>query len=267
MEDRMKRVRRSRTAIVVLVGLAALGGASASVIFAANGETTIRVGNLVVRARAAFSPRALPRNEMAPVDLHARGSVATVNGSHVPPAQIVHMQIDKHLGIDTTGLPSCTARKIEASTPAQAMKACGPALIGKGFASAEVAFPESAPFTAKGPLLGFNGPTVGGYAEMLYYVYVSVPAPTALVVVVKVAKDSGKYGYRITQSIPKLAGGSGSLTGFEITIGRHWTYRGQKHSYLNAECPNGRFTNQIDASFGDGTNLNGVLVSTCQSRD
>src|SRR5262249_4050585 len=150
---------------------------------------------------------------MAPIVLHASGSVATVDGSHVPPAKTVHLQVDRHFRIDTTGLPSCRPGEIEASSPPQAMKACGTALIGKGVASAEVEFPEQAPFTAKGPLLGFNGPTIGGLREMLYYVYVSVPAPTALVVLAKVAKDTGRYAYRISLTVPELAGGSGSLTG------------------------------------------------------
>jgi hypothetical protein len=262
----MKRVRRWRAAIVVLAGLAALGGGSAASVFGAGGETKVRAGNLVIRAQGIVSPKALPKERMVPISLYARGSVATVDGSHVPPAETVHLQVDRHLRIETSGLPTCTPRKIEAATPTQAMSACGSALIGKGSAAAEVEFPESAPFSAKGPLLGFNGPLVGGYAEMLYYVYVSVPAPTALVVIAKVAKDSGKYGYGISLTVPKLAGGSGSLTGFEIKIGRKWTYKGKKRSYLSADCPTGSFYNQVEATFGDGTDLTGVFPDSCQSK-
>jgi hypothetical protein len=259
------RISRSKIAIVALAASAAVGGASAGTILAANRETAVREGNLVIRAQGIISPQALPKHRMVPISLHARGSVETVDGSHVPPAKTVHLQVDRHFSIESTGLPSCAIGKIEAATPAQAMKACGPALIGRGVAGAEVEFPESAPFNAKGPLLGFNGPTVGGYPEMLYYVYVSVPAPTALVVVAKVAKDSGKYGYLISLAIPKLAGGSGSLTGFEITIGRRWSYKGAQHSYLNADCPDGIFYNQVEASFADGTNLSGVFPGSCRS--
>jgi hypothetical protein len=263
---KLKRVRPSSRAIIALMAFAVLGGAYASTILAANEETTIRAGNLVIRAQGTISPTALPKNRMAQITLHARGSVATADGSHVPPAKTVHLQIDRHFRIETSGLPRCQPGEIEAATPSQAMKACGKALIGKGVASAEVEFPESAPFSARGPLLGFNGPTVGGYGEMLYYVYVSVPAPTALVVIAKVAKDSGKYAYSISLTVPALAGGSGSLTGFEITIGRKWTHEGEQHSYLNADCPNGIFLNKVEAAFGDGTNLVGVFPDSCQSK-
>jgi hypothetical protein len=261
----MMRIQRPARAIAALAMLAALSGAAASTALSAKGETTIRLGNLVVRARGIVSPRALPSHRMAPITLHASGSVATVDGTHVPPAKTVHLLVDRHFRIDSKGLPSCRIGEIEASTPSRAMRACGGALIGKGVADAEVEFPEQAPFSAKGPLLGFNGPTVGGQLEMFYYVYVSVPAPTALVAVAKAAKDSGKYGYRISLTIPKLAGGSGSLTGFELTLGRRWSYRGQRHSYLSADCPNGLFVNQVEAIFGDGTTLAGAFPDSCET--
>jgi hypothetical protein len=262
----MQRVRRRRTMFIALVVIAVLSSVSATTILAASHATTIRTGDLVIQADGAISPKALPKNKLAPVSLHASGSVATVDGSHVPPAQNVQLQVDRHIRIDTVGLPSCTLGKLTNTVPSQAMKACGKALMGKGIASAQVEFPDSAPLNAKGPLLGFNGPRVGGYSEMLYYVFVHVPVPTTLVVVAKVSKDSGKYAYRVSPTIPELAGGSRSLTGFDITIDRKWTYKGQQHSYLNAECPDGYFFYKIEAVFGDGTNLNGSLVNKCLSK-
>jgi hypothetical protein len=249
-----------------LSALTVLSCASAAMTLAANQTITVRAGNLVFRGRAAFRPKALPKSEMTPISFHGTGSLETADGSHVPPAQTVHLQIDRHFRFEFTGLPSCTLGKIEARTPPQAMKACGPALFAKGTASAQVDFPESIPFSAKGPVLGFNGPTVGGYPEMLYYVYVSVPAPTAVVVVAKLSKDSGQFGYRASISVPEIAGGSGSLTSFDLTINRRWTYKGRQHSYLNAECPDGHFVNQFEADFSGGTNLGGTLVSNCQPK-
>lgn len=268
----MKPVGRRRMVTISLAAIATLSCASAGAILAANYGTTVRVGNLVVYLKGTISPKALPKNQMAPISFHGSASVSTVNGSHVPPAQTVHLQVDKHFSIETTGLPDCSPRQIEASSPSQAMKACGPALIGKGSAAAQVEFPESAPFAAKGPLLAFNGPSSGGgygghgYHEQLYYIYVSVPAPTAVVVIAKLAKDSGKYGYRISVSVPEIAGGSGSLTHVEFTINRKWSYQGRKYSYLNAECPDGHFFNQIEVAYGGGINLSGAVVNNCQSK-
>jgi hypothetical protein len=261
---KMKPTRRGRTALIALAAIAVLGGASASAILAAGNATTVRAGNLVLHAEGAFSPKAMPKNKFAPISFHGNDSVETVDGSHVPPAQTVHLQIDRHFRIESTGLPSCTLAQIKASSPSRAMRVCGPALIGKGRASAQAVFPEQAFINAKGVLLAFNGPTVGGHPEMLFYAYVDVPAPTALVVVAKLAPDSGKYAYRITATVPELVGGYGSLTGFELTFGRKWTYKGRQHSYLSAECPDGDFVDQFEVAFGDGTDLSGTLINSCQ---
>ena len=144
--------------------------------------------------------------------------LATRDGSHIPAALGTELLVDKHIRLDTTGLKTCTLGQIEARTPPQAMKACGDALIGKGTSSAQVQFPESAAFEAKGPLLAFNGPAERGrglrgrgYNEQLYYVYANVPVPTALIAVGKVSRAGGKYGYRISISIPTIAGGAGSF--------------------------------------------------------
>jgi hypothetical protein len=263
-EQKMNRARRRKTAFAALAAFAVLSAISASAILAAGNATTVRAGNLVLHAEGAFSPKALPKGRFAPISFHGKGSVETADGSHIPPAQTVHLQVDRHFRIESTGLPSCTLAQIEASPPSHAMKACGAALIGKGRASAQAAFPEQAFINAKGVLLAFNGPTVGGHPEMLFYAYVNVPAPTALVVVAKLAPDSGKYAYRITATVPELVGGYGSLTGFELTFGRKWTYKGKQHSYLSAECPNGDFTDQFEVAFGDGTDLSGTLLNSCQ---
>jgi hypothetical protein len=267
----VKRPCVSSSAIVGLV-VAALGLVSAATVLAANSATTIRYGNLVVRLEGVLSPRALPKTETAPVSFHASASVSTANGSHVPPALSAELQVDKHISIDTTGLPTCAPGRIEASSPSEAMRACGSALIGRGSAGAQVEFPESLPFVAKGPLLAFNGPSVGGgygghgYNEQLYYIYVAVPAPTAVVVVAKLSKDTGRYAYRISVAVPSIAGGSGSLTSVQFTIDRSWPYGGRQYSYLNAECPDGHFFNQVEVAYGNGTDLKGDVVNSCHPK-
>jgi hypothetical protein len=262
----MKAARRTRMTIAVLAAFAVLGCVTASAILAAGQLTTIRAGNLVIEAEGAIRPTKLPRHEPAPISVHVRGSVATADGSHVPPAKTVHIRVDKHIRIDTTGLPICHLGEIRNTSPAAAMHACGDALFGKGSASAEVAFPEQAPFTAEGRLLAFNGPRVAGYSEQLYYVYVAVPAPTALIVVAKLSKASGLYGYQASVTVPRIAGGSGSFVGFDFVLGRRWTYKGRRHSYMSAECPDGRFVYQLEAVFADGSDLKGTVLNRCQAQ-
>jgi hypothetical protein len=248
-------------AAIAIAILIAAGGASA---------VTILAGDLSIKVDGSTSPKLLPKRRMAPISFHGSASVATVDGSHIPAAQSTQLLVDRHIGIDTTGLPTCTPAQLQSADPAAAMKACGDALIGRGTSSAQVQFPEQAPFTAKGPLLAFNGPSGGGYGgkgyrEQLYYVYADVPVPTALIAVAKVSKGTGGYGYKISISIPKIAGGAGSFSGAEFTIDRKWTYEGKRHSFLTAECANGHFDARVEVAFGDGTNVVGNVLQACRS--
>jgi hypothetical protein len=261
----MKRVRKHRSGLILLSTVVLAIAAAAGIASA----TTVRVGNLAITLSGAPSPNVLPKSEMAPISFHASASIATDDGSHVPPIGRSHLQVDKHIKIDTTGLPSCSPSQLQATSTAEAMKVCGSALVGKGTSTAEVEFPESAPFLAKGPLLIFNGPAGSGpygYPEQIYYVHANVPVPTTFVVIGKLSADSGPYAYNISIDIPPIAGGSGSVTNVDFTINRKWTYQGRQHSYLNAECADGRFLAQVEFAFKDGTDLIGNVAKACRSK-
>ncbi len=246
---------------IAAVVLVVVGNASA---------VTVLAGDLVIEVDGSISPKALPKDKPVPISFHGSASVATKDSTHIPPALSTELLVDKHITIDTTGLPTCTLAQLKSSPPAAVMRACGDALIGKGTSTAEVEFPEQPAFSAKGPLLAFNGPAEGGYGagayhEQLYYVYADVPVPTALIAVAKVSRATGPYGYAISISIPKIAGGAGSFSGAEFTIGRSWTYMGRKHSFLNAECANGHFDSRVKVDFGDGSHVIGNVPQTCRT--
>jgi hypothetical protein len=262
------KLARSRQVGVLMI----LATTTAVILVAAGGASAVTVlaGNLLIKINGFTSPSALPKNKLAPIGFHGSASIATRDGSHIPPALSTQLLVDKHIKLYTTGLPTCTLAKLRATSPAQAMKNCGDALLGKGTSTAQVQFPEQAPFEAKGPLFAFNGPSSGyggsGYNEQFYYVYADVPVPTALIAVGKVSKATGAYGYKISVSIPRIAGGAGSFHSAEFTIDRKWTYKGRKHSFLSAECANGRFDAQVEAIFGDGTDIAGKVVQTCSPK-
>jgi hypothetical protein len=266
----MRRVRRRQVGVfavlVTIAGAILVTAAGAS-------PVTVLAGNLVIKIGGSTTPRVLPKNKLAPIGFHGSATVSTSDGSHIPAALGTQLLIDKHIKLDTGGLPTCTLAKLQATAPAQAMKHCGDALLGKGTSTAQVQFPEQASFEAKGPLLAFNGPPEGGkgyggggYNEQFYYVYADVPVPTALIAVGKVSKASGPYGYKISISIPRIAGGAGSFSSAEFTIDRKWKNMGKTHSFLNAECANGHFGAQVEVKFDGGTNLTGNVVQACKAR-
>lgn len=241
---------------LIRIGAIAAALALASAAAASGSREVVRVGNLFLADNGGIFPSALPKHESAPVTARLEGEIGTVDGSHPPALQTIQVDVDRTIGLDAVGLPVCTAARIEARTSAAARGACPDAVIGSGSAEVEVAFPEQPPFSARGPVLLFNGGVRGGTTFVLLHAYVPVPAPTAIVVKAEVKRiHRGRFGLRILAQVPKIAGGSGSVTKFELTVGRKFTYKGRRKSLLTASCPTGRYVTEGEVGFADGTTL------------
>jgi hypothetical protein len=223
-----------------------------------------RIGNLYLADNGGISPSKLPRHGNVPITAHIVGEIGTVDGSHPPALQTVVLDVDKTIGIDAVGLPACRAEQIEARTTASAKKACGSAIVGSGKGEVEVAFPEQTPFTAIGPVAIFNGGTHGRTTVVLLHAYVAVPAPTAIVTKATVTRiHRGRFGLHVVAQIPKIAGGAGSVTKFELKFGRKFTYKGKEKSFLVAGCPTGSWVTKGHVLFDDDTKLGLTHVFPC----
>lgn len=228
----------------------------------------IRAGNLFLRDDGGISPSKLPRRSQAPVSAHIDATIGTTDGSHPPAVRNLVIDFDKSIGINAKGLPACPRGRLEARTTAEARKACPESIVGTGKGEVEVTFPESQPLDAKGPIVLFNGGVRGGTTHLFVHAYVSVPAPTAVVATVEITRISrGRYGIHTVSEVPVIAGGSGSVTRFRISIDRKFTYKGRKVSYLTASCPTGTYYTEGDILFAGGARLKGVHVLPCTPKD
>jgi len=224
-------------------------------------------GNIVIDGQGGFAPTALPKNKDAPIELFGSGKISTVDGELPPVLKNIQFEFDKHGSVDTVGLPKCTSAKLQATTVPQARKLCPGAIVGTGHGHAVVKFPEQAPIPADSPITVFNGPVVGGDPTVFAHAYITVPAPSTIVIPVRIETiKNGRYGYRVNTEIPKLAGGYGIPISGSIKIGRTWTYKGKKHSYINARCADGRLQAVGSFGFKDGTHMQGSFLSPCQVR-
>jgi hypothetical protein len=246
----------------ILASALALCALGAGVIASAAADT-VRVGNLIITVDGAISPKKLPKKTPAPITLKLSGTLKTADGTHPPALKTLDLEFDKHGELNTKGLPTCTTAKLQSTLTAQAKKACADALIGTGTVSAEIAFPEQAPFGASGPLLIFNGPPKAGKQVLIFHVHANVPAPTTFVTTALISKQGGKYGTRAEVTIPTITGGQGSLTSFNATLHKTWVYKGKKQSLLLASCPTGTLFAHGDFSFVDGTKASGDVVRPC----
>jgi hypothetical protein len=250
-----KRVRLGMLGAALLVAAAAVASVAAG--------DTVTAGNVTIGIEGVISPTKLSKTTPTPITLTVSGTVKTGDGSHPPALKTIALEFDKNGSIYTKGLPTCDPSKLTATLTAQAKKICGPALVGTGTVSADILFPEQAPFSASGPLLIFNGKPKGGKPVLVFHVHANVPAPTTFVTTGVISKASGKYGTSTEIAIPTIVSGQGSLTSFKATLHKTWTYKGEKKSLLYAKCPTGSLFAHGEFAFADGTKIAGDVAKQC----
>ena len=253
-------------AVALLVAIAAVGLAVAK----GKGPkpTVVEAGNMVLAINGDVTPKVLPKHELAPMGIWGSGKLSTLDGSHPPALEDASFDADKDAFVSVKGLSACRIDQLNARSSKDAEAVCGDAIIGRGSATVEVAFPEQAPFDSTGPLLLFNGGERDGVVTVLAHAYVNVPAPTAVIATVRVSRVSkGSLGIHVEVDVPKIAGGSGSVVAANFSMRRVYTYEGKRLSVLSGRCPDGKFQGKGTFTYSDGSRLSGGLVRTCTARD
>lgn len=252
----MAGVVAALTALIVLAFGAFAGAAEKPV--------KVRAGNLELTFNGGFTPKALPRKKPAPINLNVSGKIATLDGQHPPAMRQFFLETDKAGSIFVKGYPTCTAGKLTSQDTRAAKRVCGPAIMGTGKTDIQVQFAESKPIPVKSDLLLFNGGEKGGVVTLYIHAYITVPVPAAVVTTVKVKKiNKGRYGLHSTASIPKIAGGAGSVLTFNLNVGKKYRYKGKQVSMLTLKCPDGKILARGEAVFEDGTKVKAGVVRTC----
>ncbi len=213
--------------IIALCAMLAVAG------IASAAKVKVRTGNMILTYEGKVTPKALPKNKLAPISLDINGTIAAVDGGQPPALRSVVVDTDKYGTVNAKGLPACTSGRLQAQSTTNAKKACPKAIVGKGNTTVRVAFPDSIPFNATGPLVFFNGGVKGGTTTLYVHAYVAVPTPTAIVTTVKIKKRrSGHFGLRSVATVPPIAGGFGSVLAYKFKS------RGQVHLQAQeAELP------------------------------
>lgn len=255
---------------ISIAALATLVAALAATV--ASGEL-IQKGNLRVSFDGDFTPKSLPRDRPAPIAVAVEGAIATTDQSQPPILTEVEVGINRNGLISTRGLPTCTAAQLQSTTTSQALDRCRPAKVGSGRFEGRIDFPNVDPVPARGRIVAFNG-LAGGKRALLLHLYTGAPVEFTFVVPLKIeSRPDEKFGTVLAAKLPTLAGGSATVTKIELEVGRNYTYRGQRRSFLSASCaaPPG-FTTGIFAfargsfHFSDGKTVRVNLTRDCRVR-
>jgi hypothetical protein len=253
-------VRRTVISALALAATMSLGvaGVASAVKLA---STTVQAGNLRVTFGGGIHQGTLPKHEFAPFDHTIFGKIKTTDGTHPSAFRELILDVDKDVKINTEGYPACKAGQLEARDTKSAKRVCGETIIGKGRATAAIAFPEQAPIKALSPLLVFNGGESGGKITLLVHTYITVPAPVAIVTTVTVQRrGTGVHGIA---KVPVIAGGMGSALDFKFTLGKTYRYKHEEVGYFEARCPDGVFkVRSKKALFKNEAGTPGVAAQT-----
>jgi hypothetical protein len=229
-------------------------------------------GDLFVRFNGGIAPNSLPRHSRAPISVRFVGTVRTLSGDRPPALRRIVIAINQGGRLDAHGLAVCRQSEIEPSSSQEALKACGPALVGRGSYAADVAFPEQSSFPSHGRILAFNA-VVDGKRAILAHVYGVDPVPITRIIVFHIRESPGTFGTVLTGALPESLNRWGYLKRISLSLHRNFTYRGQPRSYLSAACdaPAG-FSGAVfpfahaSMTFADGRTLSSTLNRSCKVR-
>lgn len=236
-------------AIGILAGAVLVGVAAAK-------PTVIIVGDLKATFDGGFKPKALSKTKPTPITFEISGKIENLKGEHPPALKEFILESDKNATIDVKGLPTCTSGKLQSTNTAAAEAACGPAIIGSGHATAGIDFPEQDEVPARSKIIAFNGGFKGGVTTLFIHAYITVPVPAAIVTTVKIKKiRKGRYGLLSVATIPKIAGGSGSVTDFDLKF--------YKRGVLTAKCTDGKLQVHGKAVFTNGPTVQATVSRPC----
>ncbi len=256
-----------RKHLLLTMALGALIAVTVAGVAMAAKDTIVRAGDLevIIDGSSGVTPKALSKTKYTPIKFTAAGSVKSLNAAEPQPPALKEVLLDtKNAAVTTKGFPACTSAKLQAQSTANAKKVCGDAIIGTGNTTVSVKFPEQAPIPAKSPLLVFNGGTSGSSTTFYIHAYLTQPIVTAIVTTVKIKKVGN--GIKSVTTVPKIAGGSGSVKDFSLTIDKKYTYKGKKVSVLSAKCVGGKITADVQAKFYSGPAVKAQVLRTCTSK-
>jgi len=227
-------------------------------------------GDLFVHFGGGISPKALPRSTRAPIAVRIEGQIRTLQGQSPPALRKIQIALNRGGVIESKGLPLCRRSEIELASGAQALSACGDALIGAGGIVARTDIAGQKDSLIRGEVLLFNA-RANGSPVILAHIFQKRPAPITRVVVFGVKHTAGAFGTQITGALPPSLNSNGYLTSIFLTLQRRYTYRGRHLSYISAGCgaPAGFSAAvfpfaKVSMAFSDGRSLASTLTRTCR---
>ena len=203
----------------------------------AGASSVVRKGTLQVKVSGGIAPRRLPREGTAPVSVSVVGEISTTDQSPPPELRKLEIDLNRHGGLETKGLPLCHIDEIHPASTQRALSACKASLVGTGSFSVDVVLAGQEPYPTTGRLLLFNGVFKRKHA-LLGQIYSAHPFATSFVIPFEITeKRKGRYGLALTAKLPQALISWGRVTGLSMKLQRRYSWGGKRRSFAEAGCP------------------------------
>lgn len=211
------------------------------------------------------APKKLSKTVLTPATLQVTTKTTTTTAANGVPSPAIHAVIDfdKNAKLYTKGIPTCDPAELQSTSTEVAEQFCSKAKIGTGTATALLASGQV--FTVNQVVTAYNGVPQDGRPTVLLHTYGTTPIQTTLVLVGKVSNYNKEgYGPRLDLDIPKIAGGTGALTDFQVKIDEKYAFKGKERSYVSAKCTSGKLKARATFTYLDGQQLTALSTQSCK---
>ena len=209
--------------------------------------------NLPVLFSFGISPVELSATKPTP----ARLSVSGRYGPHAAAAQELQLRFDKNLAFDFNDVPVCKGRPARDSRR-HPSEHCPDAVVGRGRITVEVSFPGQARQSVSSDVVIWNRGLEPGGVDLEVYGYLPAPVTETMSIPVELRKGGNdRYDWRAWATIPKIAGGRGSIAGYSLRLQRR---------VVAATCRDGKLQVRATTTFADEVTSFEAAVRTCTSR-
>jgi hypothetical protein len=243
----MKRVRAKAVLTLALAIATSLVAAAASL---GNRADDLFPPAALMRFSATPAPIPVPSEGRIPVSLRLATSIEIEGGSHQPPAKELRFEFDHGFQLALADVPTCPSGVRSQSRTGESP--CPEARVASGRSRWDVAFPGQEPVQVAGRTTAYKiAPR-----KLVFHVFLEAPVTADVFTTVELSRAprGDRYGLRATATIPKVAGGYGSLVDLRLRF---------RKGLFSLACPQRKVQSRLTADFVDGTRLIAAHFITC----
>lgn len=221
---------------------------AATAVFGQRAETPLPPG-IDITYDSQPAPIPVPSEGRIPISLRLATSIEMGDGSHPPATRELRFAFDRQYRLDLGDVPTCPPA---VRSQGRGESPCPAAEIASGRSSWDVAFPGQEPMQVEGRTVAYKIPR----GKIAIHVFLPAPVTADVVTLVELSRapKGSRYGLLATATLPKVAGGSGSLLYLGLRFDK---------GLFSVACPQRNLQSSLAAGFADGTRVTVGALTTC----